>query len=143
MQIRDVMTRGVTTIPPNATVVEAAEKMKALDVGTLPVFDGERIVGMITDRDITIRATALGLNPQSAHVREVMTPDLIYCTEDQDVHEAARLMEENQVRRLVVLDKNQKLRGIVSLGDLAVETHDEELAGEILEAVSEPSTPQR
>jgi len=143
MKIRDVMTRGVTVIAPEATVEQAAEKMKALDVGILPVCEGDRVIGTVTDRDITIRATALGLNPKSAHVREVMTPDVIHCAEDHDVREAARLMEEHQVRRLVVLGKDQKLRGIVSLGDVAVETHDEELAGEILEAVSEPSAPQR
>jgi CBS domain-containing protein len=143
MKVQDVMTRNVACIGPGATLREAADKMKALDVGPLPVCENDRLVGMLTDRDITVRATAEGLPPGLGQVRDVMTPDVISCFEDQDVGEAARLMEQNQVRRLVVLDRDQRLVGIVSLGDLAVKTGDEKLSGEALEQVSEPATPRR
>jgi CBS domain-containing protein len=112
--------------------------MKTLEVGLLPVCEGDHLVGMITDRDITVRATAEALPPGIGQVRDVMTPDVVYCFEDQDVKEAARLMAENQIRRLVVLNRDKRLVGIVSLGDLAVETGDEKLAAKTLEAVSLP-----
>jgi len=143
MQLRDVMTRGVEVIHPDATLEEAAEKMKSLDVGPLPVCDGERLVGMVTDRDITVRATAEGRDPKSTRIRDVMTPDILYCFEDQSVEEAARLMEEKQIRRLVVLNREKRLVGIVSLGDVAVRGADQELSGEVLEEVSEPAGTQR
>jgi CBS domain-containing protein len=138
MQVREVMTRGAECIAPDDSLQEAAQKMKDRDVGPLPVCDRDRLVGMITDRDITVRATADGLDPKATRVREVMTPQVVYCFEDQDVEVAAYLMEENQVRRLVVLNRDRRLVGIVSLGDLAVETGDEHLAGRTLERVSEP-----
>ncbi len=94
---------------------------------------------MITDRDITVRAVADACDPRSTTVEEVMTPDVVYCFDDQDVQEAARLMQAHQIRRLVVLDRDKRLVGIVSLGDLAVETGDEKLAGKTLEEVSLPS----
>ena len=144
MQVKEVMTRGVECMRPDATLQEAARKMRELDVGPLPVCgDNDRLVGMLTDRDITVRAVAEGQDPKSALVRDIMTPSIIYCFEDQDVTEAARLMKENQIRRLVVLNRNKRLVGIVSLGDLAVETGDEELAGKTLEEVSEPARPRR
>ena len=136
MQVNEVMTRGVECVSPDATLQEAARKMKDLDVGPLPVCDKDRLAGILTDRDIVVRAVAEGRDPRSAHVRDVMTPDVVYCFEDQDVQEAARLMEEKQVRRLVVLDRAKRLVGIVSLGDLAVQTSDRDLAGKALEEVS-------
>lgn len=144
MQIKDVMTPGVECTQPSATLREAAQKMRDLDVGPLPVCgDDERLAGMITDRDITVRAVAEGRDPGTTLVRDVMTPKVIYCFEDQDVSEAARLMEENQVRRVVVLNDQKRLVGILSLGDLAVDVGDEQLAGHTLEAVSEPAAPRR
>ena len=122
MLLRDVMTPHVEVIHPDATLREAAQKMKTLDVGPVPVCDGDRLQGMLTDRDITIRATAEGRDPNTTRVREVMTPDVVYCFEDQDVVEAARMMEERQIRRLVILNRDKRLVGIVSLGDLAVYT---------------------
>jgi CBS domain-containing protein len=117
--------------------------MKALDVGALPVCENDRLVGMLTDRDITVRATAESLPPGLGRVRDVMTPNIIYCYEDQLVTEAVRLMEDNRIRRLPVLNRDKRLVGIVSLGDLAVKTGDEELTGEVLEQVSEPAAPRR
>jgi CBS domain-containing protein len=139
MKVKDVMTKGAECVRPANSLVEAAQKMKNLDVGPLPVCgDNDRLVGMITDRDITVRAVAEACDPRTTTVKDVMTPDVVYCFEDQDVEEAARLMKEHQIRRLVVLNRDKRLVGIVSLGDLAVETGDEKLAGETLEQVSEP-----
>lgn len=138
MRVSEVMTRMVECIRPDANLQEAAAKMKVLDIGSLPVCDHDRLVGMITDRDITVRAIAEGADPFVLHVRDVMTREVIACYEDNLVGEAARLMEDRQVRRLIVLDDNDRLVGIVSLGDLATETGDAELVGDTLEAVSEP-----
>jgi CBS domain-containing protein len=143
MKVKDVMTPSVEVIHPDSSLQEAAERMKTLDVGPLPVCENDRLVGMITDRDITVRAVAQGFGGALGKVRDVMTPDIVYCFEDQDVQEAARLMQEHQIRRLVVLARDQRLVGIVSLGDLAVETGDEKLAGQTLEQVSEPTSAQQ
>jgi len=143
MQLKEIMTHGVDVIPPDATVKEAAEKMKKLDVGPMPVCDGERLVGILTDRDITIRAVAEGRDPSMTKVRDVMTLEIVYCFEDQDVKDAAILMEEKQIRRLPILNHNKWLVGIVSLRDLAVGTGDQKLAGEALERISEPAEPNR
>ena len=144
MRVKEVMTRGVECVRPEDSIAAAAQKMKDLDVGALPVCgDGDRLKGMITDRDITVRATAGCCDPGGTCVQDVMTPNIIYVFEDQDITEAARLMKENQVRRLVVLNGDKRLAGIVSLGDLAVDTRDEELSGATLEAVSEPAEPRR
>jgi CBS domain-containing protein/sporulation protein YlmC with PRC-barrel domain len=143
MQIKEIMTRQVEVVHPEATLWEAAQKMAALDIGPLPACTGDQLVGMLTDRDVTVRAVAKGLDPKTTKVHEVMTPEVIYVYEDQDVSEAARMMMEQQIRRLVVLNRAKKLVGIVSLGDLAVHTGDTHQAGETLESVSEPSEPQR
>jgi CBS domain-containing protein len=139
MRVSEVMTRGAECTRPDATLREAAARMKDLDVGSLPVCDNDRIVGMVTDRDVTIRATAGGTDPNRAHVREVMTPEVQYCFEDDDVTDAARQMRDKQIRRLPVLNRDKRLVGIVSLGDVAVQTGDDKLAGHTLEAVSEPT----
>jgi len=144
MKLKDIMTAGPECIRPEATLQEAARKMRDLDVGPLPVCgENDRLAGMITDRDITVRAIAEGKDPKTTPVREAMTKDVIYGFEDQDVREAARTMQERQVRRLVVLDHDKRLVGIVSLGDLAVETGDRQRAGEVLQDVSEPAIPHR
>jgi CBS domain-containing protein len=143
MILKDIMTREVEVVHPNASLQEAADKMDALNVGPLPVCDGDRLVGMITDRDIIVRATAAAMDPRTARVRDAMTDEVIYAFEDQDVREAARLMEEKQIRRLVVLNRDKRLVGIVSLGDIATATQDERQTGEILERVSTPSKPDR
>lgn len=141
MLLREVMTPHVEVIHPNATLKEAAETMRALDVGPVPVCDGDRLQGMLTDRDITIRATAEGRDPNTTRVRDVMTPDVVYCFEDQDVADAAQLMEERQIRRLVVLNRDKRLVGIVSLGDLATQTSDEDLdSTELTETLSAVSS---
>lgn len=139
MLVKDIMTRDVQCGRPGMTIQEAAQKMKDLDVGPLPICgDDDRLSGIITDRDIVIRAVAEGKDPRTTQVRDILTPDIVYCFEDQDVGEAARIMEARQVRRLVVFDHEKRLTGILSLGDLAVKTRDDRLAGEAIEAVSEP-----
>jgi predicted transcriptional regulator len=98
---------------------------------------------MLTDRDITVRSISKGHDPKTHQVREVMTSDIFFCFEDQDVKEVADVMREKQVRRLPVLDRSKRLTGIVSLGDIATEVEDEKLAGRALEGISEPSNPRR
>ena len=136
MRVSEVMTRGVRCTRPDATLQEAAAKMKSLDVGPLPVCDNDRLVGMVTDRDITVRATAEGEAPKDVRVRDVMTPEVIYCFEDALVGDAALLMQQKQVRRLVVLNRDERLVGIVSLGDLAIGGAEEE-SREALKEISE------
>jgi CBS domain-containing protein len=143
MQLKDVMTRDVAVVRPEATLQEAAGHMKALDVGVIPVCDGEHLMGMLTDRDITVRATATGRDPRTTHVRDVMTPDVVYCFEDQDMAEAQRLMQERQIRRLLILNRDKRLAGVVSLGDLAVKAGADKVGGAVLERVSEPAQPKR
>jgi len=139
MQVKEIMTRGVECANPDTTVKEAARKMRDLGVGPLPICDNDRLVGLVTDRDIVIRAVAEGKDPSATRVRDVMTPEIVWCFEDQDVCEVADLMKEKQIRRIAVVNRDKRLVGIVSLGDLAVDTHDENLAGATLEAVSEPA----
>lgn len=143
MQLKNLMTRDVEIVHPNASVQEAAGRMRDLNVGALPVCDGDRLVGLITDRDITIRATADGRDPAQTKIRDAMTPDVAYCFEDQDVKDVARIMAEKQIRRVPVLNHDKRLVGIVSLGTLAVSTDDHTLAGHTLKGVSEPCEPER
>jgi CBS domain-containing protein len=138
MKVNEIITHDPEVIRPETALIEAAQKMKSLDIGMLPVCDGDRLVGVITDRDITVRGVAQGYDPKTARVQEVMTPEVIYCFDDEDVKDVAKKMEEKQVRRLPVLNREKRLVGIVSLGDLAVRTGKEQLAGEVLERVSEP-----
>ena len=143
MKVSEVMTRGAECVRPEATLQEAAEQMRKMDVGSLPVCGNDKLVGMITDRDIAVRSTATGDNPMLEKVSKVMTPTVVYCFEDQDVSEAAAIMKDRQIRRLVVLNRDKRLVGIVSLGDLAVETQDDRMSGDALEAISEPAAPAR
>ncbi len=142
MKLRDVMTRHVEVVRPDSTMKEAAEKMKTFDIGSIPVCDGDQMMGIITDRDIAVRAVAEGRDA-STRVSEVMTKEVVYCLQDQDVRDAAKLMEERQIRRMAILDNEKRLVGIISLGDLAVDGEDKRLAGQVLQEVSEPATPKR
>jgi CBS domain-containing protein len=143
MELRDIMTRNVEVVNGNASLKEAATKMKKLDVGLIPVCDGDRLKGLLTDRDITIRATADGRDPSKTKVNEVMSTDIAYCLEDQAVDEAVILMEARQIRRLPILNQDKQLVGIVSLADIAVHVGDRDLTGETLEEISEPAEPKR
>ena len=141
MKVRDIETQHPETVGPDAQVMQAAQIMQRLDVGVLPVCDGERLVGVVTDRDITLRSTAEGRDPKETPVRDVMSTNPICCHEDQDVAECVELMEQRQIRRLPVVDNAQRLVGIVSLGDLAIRSKNERLAGEVLNRVSAQPLP--
>lgn len=137
MQLKEFVNSRVETVQLDDTLQRAAEKMRELDVGSLPVCEGNHLVGMVTDRDVTIRAVAEGRDPGATTVREVMTPDVVCCSEDDEVEEAARIMQDNQVRRILVVNEANELIGITSIGELATATGDRMLAGETLLAVSE------
>ncbi len=137
MLISDVMTHEVEFIGPDESVRDAAAKMKELGVGPLPVCENQSVLGMITDRDITVRAVAEGCDPATTRVRDVMSDEVVCCYDDQDVEVAAHLMQAKQIRRVLVLDRDKKLVGIITLGDLASSGVDTQRAGEILHEVSE------
>ncbi|HTG20344.1 MAG TPA: CBS domain-containing protein [Reyranella sp.] len=145
MQVSDVMTRDVETIPPDASLQQAAQAMEAIGVGSLPVCDGRRLIGTLTDRDIVVRGVAAGRSPIEMLVRECMTRDISYAFEDEDAEEVLARMKALQVRRLAVLDKEKNLIGIVSLGDIATEPRAATLreVGEAIAEISEPSRPHK
>ena len=136
MKITEVMTRNPETIRPDATIREAARKMLDADTGSLPVDDGARIIGMITDRDIAVRAVAEGRGPDTS-VRDVMSERPLFAWEDQEVEEVALIMGNAQVRRFPVLSRGERLVGVVSLGDLARSAADDS-AEVVLSGVSAP-----
>lgn len=136
MKVSEVMTREVATVRADQSAQEAATFMLQGDAGSIPVTDGDRLIGMITDRDITVRGTAQGRGPDTP-VRELMSDGLVCAREDDDIEEVAMRMSEAQVRRLPVIDESENLVGIVSLGDLSREAEGEE-AHVALEGVSQP-----
>ena len=142
MNVESVMTRDVAVVNVTDSVRAAAAVLKRLNIGSAPVCNGRSLVGMLTDRDIAVRAVADGRDPLNTPVEQVMTRDVVYCFEDQDVQEVADAMAASQVRRMPILNRQHELVGIVSLGDLAVDLSDDELTGEVLEEVSQPSRPQ-
>lgn len=137
--VSEIMTTDVQMIGPQETLQLAAQLMDQLDVGSLPVCDGKRLLGMVTDRDITVRGTAAGLAPDEACVSDVMTAGTEWCTEDQDTEEVMRLMGEAQVRRMPVINVDRELVGIVSISDLA--TRQPGHIDKAVREISEPSEP--
>ena len=135
-RIGDIMTRGVEVIQRDDTIQHAAQRMRALDIGALPVADGKALAGMVTDRDITVRGVADGMIPQEALVSDVMTEDVRSCLEDETVEQVMKEMGDQQVRRLPVLNAAREVVGIVALGDLATRQ-----SGHIDEALREISSP--
>ncbi|HMN51271.1 MAG: CBS domain-containing protein [Xanthobacteraceae bacterium] len=135
MKVSEVMTTDVKIADPNRTIQDAAKLMDKNDCGSLPVGEADRLVGMITDRDIVIRAVAAGL-PASTPIRDVMTKEMKYCHENDDIEDVARNMGEVQMRRLPVLNAEKRIVGIVSIGDLA--RSDEECAGNALADIAQP-----
>ena len=135
MQISQIMTPDPETAQPQDTLQAVAAKMESGDYGAMPVVDGGRLVGVVTDRDIAVRAVAQGLGPDT-EVSEVMTPDPVCVTPDSDVEEAAEIMQDEQIRRLFVTDDDEQLVGVVALADVALE-EDDELSGRTLEQISE------
>lgn len=135
MLVQDAMSREVRTVAPETTIAEAARIMADADIGALPVAAGDRLTGMVTDRDIAIRAVAIGKGPQTT-VGEVMTHDVLYCHEDEDITHVCENMADMQVRRLPVVDVDKRLIGILSLSDIADARAKE--AGEALEGITRP-----
>jgi CBS domain-containing protein len=140
MKIREVMTEMVELVDPDTALRDAAQRMRDVGIGFLPVGVDDRLVGTLTDRDITVRAVAAGLDPKVARVREAMSRTLVYCFEDQDTSEAATLMAGNKVRRLPVLNSAKRLVGVISIGDLAVRTGDDDVVGQTVKDISGAST---
>ena len=137
-KVREVMTREVVTLSPTDTLLTAAQQMKARDVGSMPVCGKEgTVLGTLTDRDITIRATAEGLDPEHTRVDSIMTRDVVCAEEDQDIDDAVELMERYKVRRVPVVDKDRHLRGLFTIGKVA-RTEEENKANEFLRSVTEP-----
>ena len=141
MKVSEVMTREVQTVRPDQPVQEAASFMLSADAGSIPVTENDRLIGMITDRDIAVRGVAKGYGPDTP-VRELMTNDLVILSIDDNVEDAAAKMSSSQVRRLPVVDQDERLCGIVSLGDLSRES-DSDCATEALEGVSQPGGEHR
>ena len=136
MKVKEAMTNEVVVARPDQTIAEAARMMAECDSGVLPVGEDDRLVGMLTDRDIAIRAVAKEL-PCDTPIRDVMSKEVLYCFQDEDVEHVADNMGEQQVRRLPVLDRGKRLVGIVSLGDLA--THSKpKTSGQAIAAISQP-----
>jgi CBS domain-containing protein len=138
MKLTEIMTSDVEIIHPDDTLQSAARKMRERDIGFLPVYDGDQLIGVLSDRDIIVRAIAEGMDSKAVVGRELVTSPAVYCFEDQDTDEVARLMHDHQIRRLVILSRSDKqLVGVISLGDLAAHV-DSKLSGKVLQSVSEP-----
>jgi CBS domain-containing protein len=136
MQVRDAMTSDVRVVSPDQTIQDAARIMADIDAGALPVGENDRLVGMLTDRDMAIRAIAQGKGPETK-VRDVMTSDVKYCFDDEDTNQVCQNLGDQQIRRIPVVDRDKRLVGILSLGDLALATADGS-TGETLAAISRP-----
>lgn len=140
MELKNIMTRDIAYVQRNTPVQEAARLMSQYNVGSIPVCDGDRIVGIVTDRDIVLRGVASNSQVGGMTCGQIMTSNIVTASPDMDVHEAARIMADNQIRRLPVVD-NGRLVGIVALGDLATEPKFVNEAGDALNDISKPSSP--
>lgn len=136
MQVKEAMSKHPVYLSPTATVKEAVEKMIKLDCGFIPIGENDRLIGAVTDRDVVIRS--IGKEKDSAiPLRDVMSKDIIYCYEDDQIHKAIETMSKNQIHRLAVLNKDKRFTGVVSLGDIVRKSHDPKLCGEALAAISQ------
>lgn len=137
--VSEIMTRNVRTLSPTDTVRRAAQSMGELNVGSIPVCNGKKLVGMVTDRDITLRGVAEGLDAEKTLLSDIMSKDVKWCFEDQSLDEVMETMAASQIRRLPVVSRDKDLVGIFSLGDLATKTDNEEVAS-VLQDISEPAS---
>lgn len=135
MKIKDMMHKGAEYVAPSATLQQVAKKMKDFDVGAIPVCEGGKPIGIVTDRDITIRVLANGKAVSKLTAKDVMSKNVVHCRDTEEAEDAIRIMEKNQVRRLPVLNEAQKLVGMVSLGDIS-HALSQDLTGEVTKAVS-------
>jgi len=138
MNVKEIMTPDVVTCSPNDTLIHVAQKMQSMNVGSCPVVAQGNLVGIVTDRDITVRAISKGYDPANTYVNEIMTKDPIFGSPNMSVEDACGLMQDNQIRRLPIVDNN-KLVGIVTLADLAIDLEEDALLAETLEKVSMPA----
>ena len=141
LKVKDIMTKNVAYVNPVSTVTEAAQLMQKHNVGSIPVCDQNGVVGVVTDRDIVVRNVAHGTNPQSMKVSDVMTSQVTTASPDMDVNDVSRMMSQNQIRRIPVVENN-KLVGIVALGDVATDAKFDTEASSTLSDISTPSKPQ-
>jgi CBS domain-containing protein len=140
-QVHEMMTRDVRTVAPGDSIVQAANVMQELEVGVLPVCDGNKLVGVVTDRDIAVRGVARQISPDESPVKQIMTEDACWCYADDSVDEALSLMSTAQIRRLPVVDRDKRLVGILSLGDVAAKGKADK-TGQPLGRISEPAQPR-
>jgi len=140
MKVKDIMTKDIVYINPNATVTEAAQLMQKHNIGSVPVCDQNKLIGIVTDRDIVVRNIANGMNPQNTKVKDVMTSQVTSATPDMDVNEVASIMSQKQIRRMPVVESNN-LVGMVSLGDMATNPYTDSEASRALSEISVPSKP--
>lgn len=138
MKVRDLMSRNVAEVSPDTSLEEVARMMKEMNIGSVPVCESGRVVGIVTDRDIIVRELAMGKNPVATRVGDVMTHGISTVSPDMDIHDAAKLMSDKQIRRLPVVD-NGRLVGMIAIGDMAVRSKLEDDAGEALSDISKPS----
>jgi len=136
MKVKDAMHRGVTWVAPNTRIGELAKMMRDEGIGSIPVGENDRLVGMVTDRDIAIKGFADGKDPAAMTARDVMSGPILYCRSEEDIDDAVRIMEDHQIRRLPVIDENKRMVGMLSLGDIASST-DREFSGEVVQMVAE------
>lgn len=136
MLAKDIMSKKPEFLPPTATIKQAANQMRTHDYGFIPVGENDRLIGAVTDRDITIRAASEGKDCNKTTLKEIMTKGIHYCLETDTIEDAAKKMEKLQVRRLVVLNKDKRMTGIISLGDIATKCKNPKLCSEVTDAVS-------
>ncbi len=136
MQAKDVMSTKPEFLPPTATLKQAADQMQKHDYGFIPIGENDRLIGAVTDRDLAVRAIAKGKDPTKTSVKDVMSKGIQYCLEDDNLEDVAKKMEDLQIRRLVVLNKNKRMTGIISLCDIATKGDDADLLAEIEEAIT-------
>lgn len=136
MKVKDAMHKGVTWEAPDCSITELARKMRDEGIGSIPIGENDRLLGMVTDRDIVVKGVAGGKDVSAITARDVLSGPILYCRADEDVDDAARLMETHQVRRLPVIDEHKRMVGMLSLGDIA-SSSSRELTGEITQTVAE------
>ncbi|MBC2581527.1 CBS domain-containing protein [Clostridium sp. DJ247] len=142
MKVRDIMTKAVITLGTDDTVEKAASAMKEHNIGVVPVCESGRVVGVVTDRDITLRTVAVGQDPRNQYVRDIMSSNPVTGSPDMTIDEISRLMSERQIKRIPIVENNNTLIGVIALGDLAVRPNLNREAEYALSSISEPSTPE-
>jgi CBS domain-containing protein len=135
MKVKDVMHKGAEWVAPQTPVSDVAQKMRDLDIGAIPVGENDRLIGMVTDRDIACRGVANGKDPGKLTARDVMSKGIFYCNDTEELEDALRIMEQKQVRRLPVINDKKRMVGMLALGDVA-DAASHELSGEVIAAVS-------